>query len=86
MRAKKVSTDAGKSSRQGDHNFTQVSLTCSHAAALVPVPTSHVSRTILRSSRRVCTAAHRTRSGGLLLGWGRPTFPEIFSEICHGGE
>ena len=53
MRAKKVSTDAGKSSRQGDHNFTQVSLTCSHTAALVPVPTSRVSRTISRSSRRV---------------------------------
>ena len=52
-RAKKVSTDAGKSSRQGDHNFTQVSLTCSHTAALVPVPTSHVRRTILHSSRRV---------------------------------
>ena len=48
-----MSTDAGKSSRQGDHNFTQVSLTCSHTAALVPVPTSRVSRTISRSSRRV---------------------------------
>ena len=48
-----MSTDAGKSSRQGDHNFTQVSLTCSHTAALVHVPTSRVSRTISRSSRRV---------------------------------
>ena len=48
-----MSTDAGKSSRQSDHNFTQVSLTCSHTAALVPVPTSRVSCTISRCSRRV---------------------------------
>lgn len=53
MRAKKVSTDAGKSSRQSDHNLTQVSLTCSHTAALVPVPTSRVNCTASSCSRRV---------------------------------
>ena len=59
VRANKVSTNAGESRRPSDHNFKQVSLTCWHTAVLMPMPTSHVSRTVSHCSLRVHRHAGR---------------------------
>ena len=52
-----MSTTAGKSHRSSDHNFNQVIMTCWHTTALMPMPTSHVSRTVSHRSLHVhrCT-------------------------------
>ena len=52
-------TNAGESSRPSDHNFKQVSLTCWHTTALMPMPTSNVSRTVSHCSLRVHRHAGR---------------------------
>ena len=48
-----MSTTAAQNSRSSDPNLTQASLTCSHTAALVPLPTSHVNCTASSYGRRV---------------------------------
>ena len=61
VRAKKVSTNAGESSRPSDHNFKQVSLTCWHTTALMSMPTSNVSRTVSHCSLRVAPPRRPSR-------------------------